>query len=118
MKVLTKYVPYTRTTGCERRGREMRRPTVYSLRRLVPLALTLCVLLGAVLLCTACSRGTPLSAPTGTRLDEITLTLSWNKVKGAATTPCAYARRTGSDAVEKVPASPVLSLGKPYGGQL
>ena len=50
MKVLTKYVPYTRTTGCERRGREMRRPTVYSLRRLVPLALTLCVLLGAVLL--------------------------------------------------------------------
>ena len=51
MKVLTKYVPYTRTTGCERRGREMRRPTVYSLRRLVPLALTLCVLLGAALLC-------------------------------------------------------------------
>ena len=110
MKVLTKYVPYTRTTGCERRGREMRRPTVYSLRRLVPLALTLCVLLGAVLLCTACSRGTPLSAPTGTRLDEITLTLSWNKVKGAAYYTVRIRPDDGSDAVEKDASKPSLSL--------
>ena len=76
----------------------MRRPTVYSLRRLVPLALTLCVLLGAALLCTACSRGTPLSAPTGTRLDEITLTLSWNKVKGAAYYTVRIRPDDGSDA--------------------
>lgn len=110
MKVLTKYVPYTRTTGCERRGREMRRPTVYSLRRLVPLALTLCVLLGAALLCTACSRGTPLSAPTGTRLDEITLTLSWNKVKGAAYYTVRIRPDDGSDAVEKDASKPSLSL--------
>ena len=88
----------------------MRRPTVYSLRRLVPLALTLCVLLGAVLLCTACSRGTPLSAPTGTRLDEITLTLSWNKVKGAAYYTVRIRPDDGSDAVEKDASKPSLSL--------
>ena len=88
----------------------MRRPIVYSLRRLVPLALTLCVLLGAVLLCTACSRGTPLSAPTGTRLDEITLTLSWNKVKGAAYYTVRIRPDDGSDAVEKDASKPSLSL--------
>ncbi len=94
----------------ERKGKGMRRPNANRLCRLVPAALLLCALLGAVLFCTACSRGTPLSVPTGARLDEITLTLSWNKVKGAAYYTVRIRPDDGSDATEKDASKPSISL--------